>query len=178
MAESAETNNPLPSAPVQLRDVFPVTLSGKLRPLTPEQLQGQGQANAQVASPTIFPGDPLSQIQLTATVVSGQEPSLFEIEVTIVGLFERTGDLPAGYTLESYLSAIALALLMPFLREYVFEMGMRLRIGPILLPIVTPSLAPPQISPSPAPPNVAPERPQGEASHPRRRPPRPSTTTP
>lgn len=176
------TNISLPPAPMQLRDVFPVTLVARRYQVAPAPDQPHGQANAQVSNLTIFSGEPFTQVQLTATIVSAHEPSFFDIEVTIVGVFERTGALPVGYTLESYLEATSLALLMPFLRENVFEMGIRMRIGPVLLPTVIPILAPTPEQPSSSTPDPsALGRPihsaDGDTPKSRRRPPRQSPIT-
>jgi len=168
---------------MQLRDLLPLALVGKLYPEAVKEEQSEGQANVQVSSLSIYGGEPFSQVRVSARVISGHEPTLFEIEVTIAGIFEQTGPLPAGYTRESYLGATSLTLLLPFLRESVFDMAMRLRIGPILLPIVVPGAASAPEQPSPAAPDDAAPRRPADGARPdggpttRRRPPRQSPSS-
>lgn len=138
MSQAANQDTQLPESPVQLRDVFPVKLVAK-RSRLPEEQAVEAPPVAQMTELVLVENGDQLQVELGLRIAF-EPPSQgsFELEVSIVGVFERTGSLPAGMDLNSYVRRIALSLLLPFLREQVFELSTKLRLMPILLPVVIP----------------------------------------
>jgi preprotein translocase subunit SecB len=72
-------------------------------------------------------------------VVTNVEPTTtslpFEISVRVLGLFSYSDEYKAD-DVKAYLKASSLSLMLPFIRELIHHLSMRLRIPAIVLPLI------------------------------------------
>lgn len=134
MGETGKVRRTLLEAPVQLRDVMLVEVHAQVhQEAAPTDVAPQVRMWAR----PLQVGEQTLHMQLRAEVTFETDPRPFELDVTISGTFEQVAPLPEGETLESYVSKTYFSLLLPFLREHVHELSVRLHlIPPIMLPLI------------------------------------------
>lgn len=114
----------------QVENIFPITIEAHRNPI------GFTEESPRVALETqvIITGVSSWQVTLSGKVIFVTKPEPFDITVVMVGLFAMTDH---ALDIQSFLqetNANTLAILIPFVREAILEMSVRMRLPPLLFP--------------------------------------------
>ena len=132
---------PLLPFAVQLQNIFPVEIAAKRFPVdTTDSVIPSTNTQLNLTDLTINSETSRAQICLEVRVDSPNEPRQFEIYFKLVGLFAYAQE----YSLEKvqyFLQQGSLSVMLPYARELLLSICMRLQIPMVVLPLV--QLAPP-----------------------------------
>jgi preprotein translocase subunit SecB len=135
-------NQPISLQPfaIQLQDVIPVEIVAKRFPVENSN-NTQINTNLSIVGVNIDPASLQAQIIIEVKLEPLQEPHLFEIFLRMVGVFSYASEYEPNIV-QQYLQQGSLSVMLPFVRELIFSLSMRLQIPPIMLSII-------QFAPSP-----------------------------
>lgn len=124
---------------IQLQNVVPIEIVAKRYPvnIVPESPVN---IEASILDISVAPEDRQAQIITEITVIPTARPKPFEIVLQVVGAFTY----PEKYNLNElheYLESGGMGAMIPFLRELILDLSMRLQIPPIMLPVIQLQLA-------------------------------------
>ena len=122
-------------ASIQLENAFVVEIAAKKYPV-----EGQIDLRTLVTKIGIeeiqlSPDKVRAQAILSAQIGFNEEPKAFEISFKIVGLFTCTQNMPTE-AIELFLKQGSLGVLLPFARELLISLCMRLQVPPIMLQMI------------------------------------------
>jgi preprotein translocase subunit SecB len=125
--------SPLPFA-IQLQNIVPIDIIAKRFPV---DLPGEMPINihTNVNGSAIDPKQKQAQVIIETKVEPDVTPHPFEIEVRVIGLFTYSDEYSTDDTLH-YIESGSLSIILPFIRELIHQLSIRLQIPPILLPLV------------------------------------------
>lgn len=125
--------SPLPFA-VQLQNIVPIDIIAKRFPI---DLPGGMPVNihTNINGSAIDSEHRQAQVIIETKVEPDATPRPFEIVVRVVGLFTYLDEYSRD-DVQRYIESGSLSVMLPFIRELIHELSIRLQIPPILLPLV------------------------------------------
>lgn len=130
-------------SPLQLQELVPIYLHAKRYPVSGQQ-PSTLHPKAQVFATFTLLSDTQCQMEVRGKIEFDDSFRPFEIEAAIVGhfTFEPLGDL-TGHEEEvgDYFQQLTMPIMFPFLREAISDLCTRLRLPPILLPLLSTTLS-------------------------------------
>lgn len=142
MSDENDTQPLFAMAQMQLSDVFPVQLHAR-------RFEVEEEPSEEAAAPIVRIGVTITvrsktqiHVELRGEVLFESPTPPFEIEAAILGQFTIPPPSVEGQVPMDNIQRTATPILMPFLREAISELSARLRVPPVVLPLVT--LVPPQ----------------------------------
>lgn len=119
---------------IQLQNVVPIEISAKRFPVN---LVPDTPLNSEINIVGLYidPDNRQAQIILETKIEPINDPKPFEIILKVVGLFTYS-DRYSPDDVQKYLQAGSISVLLPFIRESIFQLSMRLQISPIMLPLI------------------------------------------
>jgi len=124
---------------IQLLNVVPIEIVARRFPV---DISDNTQINIgiNIVGLDVNPDSLQAQVVTELKLEPSQEPHAFEMFFRIVGLFSYAAEYKQD-AVQQYLQQGSLSVMLPFMRELVFNLSMRLQISPIMLSLV--QLAPP-----------------------------------
>lgn len=125
--------SPLPF-PIQLQNIVPIDIIAKRFPVDlPVGIPVN--IHTSIDGSAIDPEQKQAQVIVETKVEPDATPRPFEIVVRVVGLFTYSDKYSTDDT-QRYIEAGSLSVILPFMRELIHQLSIRLQIPPILLPLV------------------------------------------
>lgn len=124
---------------IQLQDVVAIEIAAKRFPIE-NSSDTQINTNISIVGVNIDPASLQAQVIIEIKLEPLQEPHLFELFLRMVGLFSYASEYDPNIV-QQFLQQGSLSVMLPFVRELIFSLSMRLQIPPIMLSLI--QLTPP-----------------------------------
>lgn len=136
--ENADTSqhkplSPLPFA-IQLQNIVPIDIIAKRFPV---DLSNGIPVNihTNIDGSAIHSEQRRAQVIIETKVEPDATPRPFEIVVRVIGLFTYSDEYSTD-DVQRYIESGSLSVILPFVRELIHELSIRLQIPPIILPLI------------------------------------------
>ena len=142
MTEGVYPHAQISRSPLQLQEIVPIYLHAIRYPVSGQQ-PSTLHPKAQVFATFTLLSNNQCQLEVRGKIEFDDSFRPFEIEAAIVGQFnfEPVGDLIGNEEdVSNYFQQLTMPILFPFLREAISDLCTRLRLPPILLPLLSTTL--------------------------------------